>query len=138
MTTIEDQRIRKSIQNLNEWQSQIIHGGNHFGAIADVIQLLLDTIAQRDKEIERITEAMSRVCETLSLSCQSAGMPLNENAATLPVVVTDIATQCDTARAALAKYGRHDLICARMFSGFGGMELKPCTCGFTAALEGTK
>lgn len=82
------------------------------------VEFLLDTIAQRDKEISEFKHELARDPD----DCYTCFKLRKER---------------DTAHASLDKYGRHDPSCARMFSGFGGMEL-PCTCGFTAALEACK
>lgn len=83
------------------------------------VEFLLDTIAQRDKEISEFKHELARETDDCSTCFK-------------------LRKKRDTAHASLDKYGRHYLNCARMFSGYGGMELKPCTCGFTAALEATK
>lgn len=80
-------------------------------------RFLIDTIAQRDKEIERLTS---------EIACRTDYF----NGATKMLCDSSIA-----ARAALRKYGRHEQSCCPV-----GWEKKDavCTCGLTEALEDTK
>lgn len=86
------------------------------------IRFLLDTIAQQDKEIEKLTKQLdnSRVANE-SISRHS----------------NVILSERDTARAVLTKFGRHKTNCSRVL---GELEIAvlPCTCGLTAAMEANR
>lgn len=105
-----------------------------------VTRFLLDTIAQRDKEIAGIRRVMKTECEDWA-EChtflQNAGIQMDPvdsySGATCLIDGIKLAiAQRYTARSALARFGRHEHPCGYYDA------TNTCTCGFTAALEVTK